>query len=90
MLFVMVSSGNVCLMLTLTIVDLAATKVQLVLPQEGVKVLGKKKKQRNLAVQVRCERKSEKRGGERERWGLQSAVWTGPAVCLELPGFGTK
>ena len=30
-------------MLTLTIVDLAATRVQLVLPQEGVKVLGKKK-----------------------------------------------
>ena len=68
MLFVMVSSGNVCLILTLTIVDLAATRVQLVLPQEGVKVLGKKKKkQRNLAVQVRCERKSQKRGGESER-----------------------
>ena len=68
MLFVMVSSGNLCLMLTLTTVGLAATRVQLVLPQEGVKVLGKKKKKkRNFAVQVRYESISQKCGRESER-----------------------
>ena len=89
MLFVMVSSGSLCLILMLTTVALAATRVQLVFPQEGVKVLGKKK--RNHAVQVRYENKSQKCGRERVKGrSLQSVVWTGPAVCLELPGFGTK
>lgn len=50
MLFVMVSSGNLCLMLALTTVGLAATGSVSLLPQEGVKVLDKKKKKKETLL----------------------------------------